>query len=184
MEKFNLNQWKEKEPLIQKLMDREEVLWQNPLLESTTSGLKKTKVSVSDVQDAAERLNRFAPYIERVFPETKDSGGIIESLLTAIPNMKNTLAEHYKIQIPGKLYLKQDNALPISGSIKARGGIYEILKHAETLAVQNGLITTDDNYAKFAEPEFTELFSRHKIAVGSTGNLGLKYRNYECKTRI
>ena len=62
--------------------------------------------------------------------------------------------------------------LPISGSIKARGGIYEVLKHAETLAIENGLIATEDDYAKFAEPEFSNLFRKHTIAVGSTGNFG------------
>ncbi|NYF25672.1 D-serine ammonia-lyase [Sporosarcina sp. JAI121] len=173
MEKTQINEWKEKLPLIGKMMAREEVLWLNPLLESTVTGLPKTGVTAADVKDASNRLKRFAPYIERVFPETKASNGIIESPITAIPNMKEALSNAYGITIPGELLLKEDNALPISGSIKARGGIYEILKHAETLAIEHGLITTEDDYAKFAEPEFGNLFAKHKIAVGSTGNLGL-----------
>ncbi|WP_342513566.1 D-serine ammonia-lyase [Sporosarcina sp. FSL K6-1522] len=173
MDKIEVNEWKEKLPLIKQMMAREEVLWLNPLVESATTGIPKTGVTIENVQDASDRLKRFAAYIERVFPETQASNGIIESPLTAIPAMKAALADEYSTAIPGNLFLKQDNALPISGSIKARGGIYEVLKHAETLAIQHGLITTEDDYAKFAEPEFSALFAQHKIAVGSTGNLGL-----------
>ncbi|MBE1553230.1 D-serine ammonia-lyase [Sporosarcina limicola] len=168
-----VNKWKKKLPLIENMIHHEEVLWLNPLIESTATGLRKTSVTLADVQDASDRLKRFAPYIECVFPETKKSNGIIESPLTSIPQMKEAIGSEYKTLISGKLLLKQDNALPISGSIKARGGIYEILKHAETLAIEHRLITPEGNYAKFAEPEFKNLFAKHKIAVGSTGNLGL-----------
>jgi len=173
MEKAQVNEWIEKLPLIGQMMARKEVLWLNPLNEPTATGLPKTGVTEANVKDASDRLKRFASYIEHVFPETKESNGIIESPITAIPNMKEALSNEYGITIPGELLLKEDNALPISGSIKARGGIYEILKHAETLAIEHGLITIEDDYAKFAEPEFTHLFAKHKIAVGSTGNLGL-----------
>lgn len=63
--------------------------------------------------------------------------------------------------------------MPISGSIKARGGIYEVLAHAEKLALEAGLLTLDDDYSKLLSPEFKQFFSQYSIAVGSTGNLGL-----------
>ena len=136
MDHKEVNEWKKKLPLIDHIMKREEVLWLNPLIEPTTTGLRKRGVTAEEVQDASNRLQRFAPYIEHVFPETKGSNGIIESPLTRIPNMKNALANQFNVEIAGELLLKEDNALPISGSIKARGGIYEILKHAETLAIR------------------------------------------------
>ncbi|MFS0575647.1 D-serine ammonia-lyase [Sporosarcina sp. 179-K 3D1 HS] len=165
--------WKEKIPQIGRMMEGEEIVWLNPLLESTASGLAQTELTAEDVRDAADRLHRFAPYIKRVFPETEDSEGLIESPLTAISKMKEALSARYGVSMPGQLLLKQDDSLPISGSIKARGGIYEVLKHAETLALQHGLISDGEDYSRFAEPEFRNLFATHKIAVGSTGNLGL-----------
>ncbi|WP_415579334.1 D-serine ammonia-lyase [Filibacter tadaridae] len=173
MKPNEVNNWLEELPLIKNLTRLEEVLWLNPLVESVTTGLPKTNVTAVDVKDASDRLKRFASYIETVFPETRDAKGIIESPLTAIPEMKEALADEYNSSIPGELLLKQDNKLPISGSIKARGGIYEILKHAETLAIEYGLIDLKDDYSRFAEQELKNLFAKHKIAVGSTGNLGL-----------
>jgi len=173
MNQTEVTKWKQKLPLIEKIIACEEVLWINPLLESITTGIPKTGLTLENVEDASQRLKRFAPYIAKVFPETKNSNGIIESTIIAIPDMKDALANKYDVPIAGEILLKQDNALPISGSIKARGGIYEVLKYAETLAIENGLITEQDNYTKLADPECRSFFAKHKIAVGSTGNLGL-----------
>lgn len=63
--------------------------------------------------------------------------------------------------------------MPISGSIKARGGIYEVLYFAEKIALDAGLLTLQDDYAKLNSSEFKKFFSQYRIAVGSTGNLGL-----------
>ncbi len=50
--------------------------------------------------------------------------------------MKSKIDKIYDKRIYGNLILKRDDLLPIAGSIKARGGIYEVLKHAETLAIK------------------------------------------------
>ncbi len=99
--------------------------------------------------------------------------GIIESPLVGISSMKQYLQEEYKEVIKGQLLLKCDSHLPISGSIKARGGVYEVLKHAEDLALQHHLLTRQDDYSILDSEKFRAFFSKYTIAVGSTGNLGL-----------
>lgn len=165
------NEWLKQRPLLQGVVDRKEVLWCNPLIQPAAIGLQNISLTKEDVADAEQRLARFAPYLSKVFPDTDE--GIIESPVTPIPKMKEVLEREYELRISGNLLLKQDNALPISGSIKARGGIYEVLKHAETIANNHQLVDVAKDYSQFDDPAFRELFAKHKIAVGSTGNLGL-----------
>ena len=87
--------------------------------------------------------------------------------------MQFALEDRYDLELPGQLMLKLDNELPISGSIKARGGIYEVLKHAEALAHKAGMLSEQDDYSRLADNEFRQFFNQYSIAVGSTGNLGL-----------
>lgn len=91
-----------------------------------------------------------------------------------MPALQTLLGQrHSLLEQGGALWLKADCHLPISGSIKARGGIYEVLKHAEDLALAGGLLQLDDDYAVLDSDEARAFFGQYKIAVGSTGNLGL-----------
>lgn len=154
-----------------------ELFWLNPgakrlggvALDEAGLGLPFT---MDDIDEAEARLARFAPYIARVFPETAAAGGVIESPLTAVPRMKGALAAA-RGSVRGSLYLKRDSDLPISGSVKARGGIYEVLKFAEEVATSKGLLSPTDDYARLTGEDFRRLFSEYSVAVGSTGNLGL-----------
>ncbi|GAB6613578.1 D-serine ammonia-lyase [Bacillus cereus] len=160
-------------PLVNKLIATEEVFWINPNIEKYETAIKDSPLNEENVKDAEERLKRFAPYIAKVFPETKETNGIIESPLVKIPSMKEALEKNYEQPILGELLLKCDSHLPISGSIKARGGIYEVLKHAEQLALQHGMLTEEDDYSILDSDTCREFFAKYSIAVGSTGNLGL-----------
>ena len=163
----------QKYPLVANLVQLKETAWFNPNITSLTDGLSYVILSEQDVKDASNRLARFAPYLCKAFPETAVTKGIIESEVVAIPNMRAALESRYQHKITGSLFLKKDSHLPISGSIKARGGVYEVLTHAEKLAIENGLLTEKDDYTKLFSDRFTQFFSRYSIAVGSTGNLGL-----------
>ncbi|MFZ3197879.1 MAG: D-serine ammonia-lyase, partial [Bacillus mycoides] len=164
---------KEQYPLVNNLIATEEVFWINPNMEKYETAIKNSPLNEEHVKDAEERLKRFAPYIAKVFPETKETGGIIESPLVKISSMKQSLEKSYGQPILGELLLKCDSGLPISGSIKARGGIYEVLKHAEQLALQHGMLTGKDDYSILDSDRFRDFFAKYSIAVGSTGNLGL-----------
>lgn len=155
---------------VQALADAKETLWINP------KGMENTfdkDITQKEIDEAEERLQRFAPYIKKVFPETEKSGGIIESPLKEIPNMQKVLSDMLGYTHEGRLLLKCDSHLPVSGSIKARGGIHEVLKFAEDVAFEAGMLTKNHNYEILAEDKFKQLFSKYSVAVGSTGNLGL-----------
>lgn len=160
-------------PLVQELIDLKQVAWFNPGVTTTEAGLPYVGLTLEDVMDAQARLSRFAPYLMKAFPETQAMQGIIESEAVAIPEMQAALAARYQTPLTGKMYLKKDGHLPISGSIKARGGIYEVLTHAEKLALEAGLLSTGDDYAVLFSDKFRQFFSQYRIAVGSTGNLGM-----------
>ncbi|MBY0595295.1 D-serine ammonia-lyase [Bacillus bingmayongensis] len=168
-----IEELKEQYPLLNNLISLEEIFWTNPNIENFQTAIQASPLTEVDVKGAEERLKRFAPYIAKVFPETKGTNGIIESPLVRIPSMKRSLEQNYEQSILGELLLKCDSHLPISGSIKARGGIYEVLKHAEELAFQHGMLTKQDDYSILDSDRFRDFFSEYSIAVGSTGNLGL-----------
>lgn len=168
-----LEEWKKLFPLMDNIVSTREVFWSNPQYQAFEEATTKLSLGEADVKMAADRLTRFATYMVKVFPETKDTLGLIESPLKRIPKMKQELESMFGRNIPGELLLKCDNQLPIAGSIKARGGIYEVLKHAEDLALRNNMLTLNDDYSVFDSKLFKAFFSHYSIAVGSTGNLGL-----------
>ncbi len=129
--------------------------------------------SETDIEDARARLVRFAPLVENLFEETSGNAGIIDSPIVAAPAMQKVLEERFSMPLSGRLLLKLDSQLPVCGSIKARGGIYEVLRFAENLLLRAGLLDLGDDYSKIACEEMKRHLVRYHIAVGSTGNLGL-----------
>lgn len=159
-----------KYPLVKDLAALKEILWLNPDYGKDDPDLTLTQ---ADLFDASARFERFAPYMAVAFPETAATNGILESPLRRLNAMQAHVTKREGYDLPGALYLKADNELPISGSIKSRGGIYEVLKIAEKVAMDHNMLVYGDNYAKLNEPAYHDLFSQYGIAVGSTGNLGL-----------
>ncbi|HWQ58864.1 MAG TPA: D-serine ammonia-lyase, partial [Clostridia bacterium] len=156
-------------PIVKTLAAAKECAWMNPKLRDAQSALAALDIGGADVEDARARLKRFAPFIARRFPETEAADGLIESPLREIPHMKEALGG----AIQGRLFAKLDSELPIAGSIKARGGIYEVLKHAESLALAGGLLHPGADYSTLCSDEARAFFSNYAVQVGSTGNLGL-----------
>lgn len=151
------------------LTKREPLLWINDRKEKFDDNYML--ISDIELEDAKLRLEKFAPLIKKLFPETEKTNGIIESKLTKILNMEEYIKD--KTNFKGSLFLKEDNNLPIAGSVKARGGIYEVLKHAEDIALENGVLKEGDSYEVLDSENIRDIFSKYKIQVGSTGNLGL-----------
>ena len=173
MDKEQVRKLMEENPTVRALAEEREILWLNSKLASFEKARGGLPLSMADVDDAEARLARFAPFIMKKFPETAEAGGIIESELREAAAMKERLCDKYGAKIEGRLFVKMDGDLPIAGSIKARGGIYEVLKHTEELALEHGLLREGDSYEKLASDEARKFFSQYTMQVGSTGNLGL-----------
>lgn len=158
----------QQDAVLNQLRSATPMFWQNTKLAPFKDAAADVGLTQADVDAAMARLQRFAPYIQKVFPETQASNGIIESEFYRTEQLQKVLGID-----KGALYIKADNELPISGSIKARGGIYEVLQYAEKLALDHGLLSIDDDYSKLDSEPFRDFFSKYSVAVGSTGNLGL-----------
>ena len=168
-----VREWIQEVPEIEKIAKGEEVLWLNKGVKPYVKAIANSELNQSHINDAKERLIRFASFFKKVFPETQKTDGLLESPLKFIPNMQRGLEEKYNQKINGKLLIKLDSHLAVSGSIKARGGIYEVLTVAEKIAIKEGGLKLTDDYAVLSEQKYKDIFSKYSIAVGSTGNLGL-----------
>ncbi|MEH6628172.1 MAG: D-serine ammonia-lyase [Motiliproteus sp.] len=161
--------------LRQQLLEGQPTLWLNARL--TTDQGRTDSTPCAAMRDAELRLARFAPLLAQLFPELQSSSGLIESELRPAPALGRALLGQNSAA--DRVLIKCDHALPVAGSVKARGGIYEVLCFAEQLALKAGIIQSNQHpaqehgYLQLAESKARTLFSRHRISVGSTGNLGL-----------
>ena len=129
-------------------------LWTNPGRQAEVPSRLSVgtgSVGVEDMQAAVARFGRFTPLLAELFPqELQASGGVIESPLVPAPALGQALGLG---AADGALGVKCDHLLPVAGSIKARGGIHEVLEFAETLALEHGLVAPGSDYRALAQPE-------------------------------
>ncbi|MNO82246.1 D-serine dehydratase [compost metagenome] len=152
------------------LVGQKPVLWTSGLTPTAPLAGAASALSAAGIEAARSRLARFEPLLAMLCDGLQETAGKIESPLQAVPELQLAL------DIPlacGSLFIKADHQLPMAGSVKARGGTHEVIEFAERLALEHGLITPESDYRSLASAEARALFSRHTIAVGSTGNLGL-----------
>lgn len=154
---------------VELLRQRRTLLWPNPdRLRALTS---ETALAVHGPGTACARarLERFRPTLAALFEELRPADGRIASELHDAEPLGRAIGFD---PAWGRLWVKGDHALPVGGSIKARGGLYAVLEIAERVASTAGLLAEGD-YALLAGGAARRVFGRHRIVVGSTGNLGL-----------
>lgn len=156
----------DKSQLIREIEDLSEIYWQNNKLKKFSN--LDFHVSFEEIVSAEERLDRFSSFLAVAFKE-EAFDGIIESPIKKIDCIEKIIDQ----KIIGDVYLKCDHLLPIAGSVKARGGVYEVLKYAEDLLIENNLLKIEDDYSVLLDKKYKTFFSDYTITVGSTGNLGL-----------
>ena len=105
---------------INRLRAKVPVLWINPDLGPVETVLPALGYGIKDIHDASDRLDRFAPLLADLFDDTRVAGGIIESDLIPVPAFQKLQGDVSGINIPGKLMVKADHALPVAGSITSQ----------------------------------------------------------------
>jgi len=150
-------------------------LWLNPELgkaqHPATSGVRSRDPALGDIETARNRFHRARGLLNHLFPAMRDTGGVVDSPLLPVTGLQRVLGTDPARA--GTIFLKADHLLPVAGSIKARGGFHEVIAHAESLAIEHGLLAAGSDLETLAGPPARALFEQRTIAVGSTGNLGL-----------
>lgn len=116
-------------------------------------------LTASDLAEASTRWQRFQRVLASLFGEVHGADGA-QSALRPI-----TLPSQYA----GGLMVKCDHEIGTTGSIKGRGGGYEVLSFAGDVAMRHGLGSGDEAFLSDAA---RTIFAEYTIIVGSTGNLG------------
>lgn len=159
--------------LLSTLQHREPLLWLNPAVAPALRILEELHseygIGLQDIEKADRLLRRWSNALTRLFPELADAEGIIESPLLPLEHASTVTGAH----LAGRFLIKADHALPVAGSIKARGGIFEVLTHAQALAARAGLFREGDDPLVLLRPDAQAFFAQYSVSVGSTGNLGL-----------
>ena len=149
------------------------LLWLNPQCAPAADVvdrlLSSHALGLADIEAADRILRRWAPALQQLFPELTCSNGLIESQLIELADASAVTG----VRCRGRCFIKGDHALPVAGSIKARGGIYEVLVYAEQLAARHGVFAAGQDPLQLLGEQARGLFAAHTVAVGSTGNLGL-----------
>ncbi len=161
------------DPLVARLASGEETSWFRGELEPAAEALRRSSLPAGLVEDARQRFRRFAPWFAQRFEQTRTSDGIIESPLHRAPALQARMEELCRAQLPGKLWVKRDDMLPVSGSIKARGGFHEVLQVVEQIIDKACPDASGQGPRVLEDPAVTDTLRERGIAVGSTGNLGL-----------
>jgi D-serine dehydratase len=117
-------------------------------------------ISPEEVTEARARFVRFEPVLRALFPADGWDGQIRSELID------------YPVPTPPNLLVKCDHALPMAGSVKARGGVYELLCYVEDLALERGLLSPGQSLEALLSPAALAVLGTCRIVVASTGNLG------------
>lgn len=154
--------------LDKRIVSGEPHFWPNPRVKPSIEGFAVSPSSRQIVEESRAAWDSFAPLLARLFPELEESGGqVISPLLKLDENIAKS-----KGLPSARTYLKADHLLPLTGTVKSRGGLFEVLTFAEATARAKGLLAYGDSLEQLATTAIQGHFGKIRILTGSTGNLG------------
>ncbi|MCO6424203.1 D-serine ammonia-lyase [Sinorhizobium meliloti] len=142
------------------MQESQPIWWHNPKYKPNKRAANDGRVDVDDLKRAVESWSRFQMILSKIFSDI-ESGDGAQSQLAQLD-----LPEF----LPSKVLVKADHTIKTTGSIKGRGGVYEVLSFAEYVLKSHGIDPRAHPMAPLSAAA-RALFERYKIVVGSTGNL-------------
>lgn len=156
---------------IEQLAKGEPTFWLNPQYGQEPKAGNASLLTMDALQEARARFAAYTPLLKRLFPDAFKS---VDGIASAVQDVTDYFHETLKIgQEHSKIFLKMDSELPIAGSIKARGGIYEVLLHTEHIFTELGYADPLETILSMELDALKQTLSQYSILVGSTGNLGM-----------
>lgn len=146
--------------LIEKLRAGKPAVWINPRRQGGNRFDADT--AAEQIRGAEDLWQRFAPAIACLFDMPGGSGRIHSPLLECPITLVHG----------SPVYVKADHALPVTACVKARGGIYALLRVLEDIAGRSGLLEGIESYETLAREPARKVFAEHTVVIASTGNLG------------
>lgn len=146
------------------LKSQTEQMWINDKRGTDQGGYKLSLDQLSSDWNLYKKLGKILGVGESLASPFVDLDGLSKGLMPVIGG-----------SLPGKWFGKMDSQLAVAGSVKARGGFFEVLVHAQQVAEAEGLDLFSED--PIVQRKVGELFSQHTISVGSTGNLGFAIGN-------
>jgi D-serine dehydratase len=114
----------------------------------------------TEMRDAAAFLRRMRPLLRTSLGEQWPDGEMLSPLIPS------------QLASPLSMQVKGDHLLPLAGSVKFRGGVFEILCHLDQLADRHDLPRIAHGVLDVAAPQTKAVLAQEQIVVASTGNLG------------
>ncbi len=142
--------------------------WPNPFVRSAREGFTMAPSGRDIVDNARSDWDRFAPLLARLFPELEANQGHVVSPLL---KLNDEFARRAGLQ-GERTFIKADHLLPLTGTVKSRGGLFEVLKYAEAIAQSQGLLSGGEPILQLVSDVARAHFAKLRILTGSTGNLG------------
>ncbi len=145
--------------------------WINRKLRPWRDVEEKSPLTHEDWRTARARLVSFRPLYAALFEELREAGGEVVSPLIETDGFAAALG--FASEAGGRVFIKGDHALPVGGSVKTRGALYEVVSLAEKLARRGGVLAPGEPPEAMLSEACRAFFARHAIVAGSTGNLGM-----------
>ena len=134
-----ISEWIGEFPILSDMIEKKETVWLNENALPFHEAIAQSELQAEDIRDASDRLKRFANYFKKVFPETAQNGGLIESPLRAAGKMQKNC-----VYIIAKTFRNAQNK-------KWRNSkMYENHRIFETMFCGKKLVAETGKYAELA----------------------------------